>query len=53
VSYKTSITEKVSYARFLVADMIVELKIDYPRTFRASFIRYDEWREIEEAVDNT
>lgn len=49
VRFTTSEKEKVSYAKFLIVDMIVELKIDYPRTFRGSFMRYDDWREMQEA----
>lgn len=45
VEFKTSVDEKVSYAKLLVRDMIVELKIDYPRTFRGSFTLYEAWKE--------
>ena len=45
VRYSTSIKDKTSYAKFLVGDIIFEVNIPYPRTFRASFERYDIWRE--------
>jgi len=42
VSYKTSIKDKVSYARILSGDLLLDIKIEYPRTFRGSFAQQDE-----------
>lgn len=47
VSYKTSMRDKTAYAKFLVADIMVELKIEHPRKWRGSFIVHEEWEKIQ------